>query len=253
MSNTALAKHDEPQALQETPATQVISMIERMASDPNVDVDKLERLIAMQERVMAHNAKAAFDEAFAQMLAEIPAVVADKRGDKWMYAPLDQIISAVRPVMAKHGFSLSHRTEWPAADMVQVVGILAHRLGHERESTFQSAADKSGSKNAVQALGSAVQYGRRYTTKDLLCIVTVNEDDDAQRTAKRKAEDAPDGYNDWLITLSAKADESLTALQQMWATANGDKDLKAFSRYLTTRETDVWNDLKRRAAKAGAK
>lgn len=186
-----------PVPAEQTPgaADPVMSMIERLAANPDVDVDKLQRLIDMQKDVMAVNAKAAFNAAFARMQAEIPTVAERGKTDKTPYATLEDIIEAVRPVLHRHGFSLSHRTEWPDKGTVKVVGILTHEQGFSRESEFLSAADASGSKNAIQALGSAVAYGRRYTTKDLLNIATRFEDDDGKGTDAAKA---PAGYAEWL-------------------------------------------------------
>lgn len=232
-----------------------VSMFERLASDPNVDVAKLEKLIEMQERVLAHQAEAAFDEAFAVMQAELKVVVARAKGDngKWHYAPREDITEMARPILSKHGFSMSHETEWPDKGTVLIIGVLAHRQGHKRRSRFQSAADTSGSKNAVQALGSTIEYGRRYTTCDLLNIVTRGADDDARRATENKKAEAPDGYDEWLSTLALKANDGLPALQEMWATANRDSDLRKYAEYLTKTEPDVWNELKKRAAKVVAK
>ena len=65
---------DEPTAIAESPRE--VSMFERLVSDPNVDVEKLERLMAMQERVIRYRAEQAFNEAFAAMQPEIPVIAA---------------------------------------------------------------------------------------------------------------------------------------------------------------------------------
>lgn len=236
-------------------AMDLATVLQGLALNPDVPVDKLEKIIALHERVQATAAKAAFDAAFAVMQAELPVIVEYKKGDggKWSYAPLEDIVQAVRPTLAKHGFALSHATEWPDKGTVKVIGILSHKQGHERRSEFLSAADNSGSKNAVQALGSATSYGRRYTTNDLLNIVTRGEDDDAKRTARLGGPQAPSGYSEWLDTLALKANEGLPALQKMWTVANEDADLKAFAAHLTKTEPETWNELKKRAARAVAK
>ena len=41
----------------------LLQVIARAAADPAVDIDKMERLLAMQERVMERNAEAAFNDA----------------------------------------------------------------------------------------------------------------------------------------------------------------------------------------------
>lgn len=214
-----------------------------LAANPDVSVDKLERLMLMQERMLANQAKAAFDDAFAAMQAELPVIGEKGKTDKGTYAPLEDIVEAVRPILARHGFSLCHETTWPGGGIVKIVGVLSHRQGHERRSEFQSIADSSGSKNAIQGLGSAMSYGRRYTTNDLLNIVTRKQDDDG----KKAGPTAPDDYDEWITDLTAVADNGLPELQKLWARSA--KDLKE---YMAKHDAALWTKLKAKAAKVQA-
>jgi len=228
---------------------------ERLAANPSVDVAKLERLIAMHEHVLALQARTAFNQAFALMAAEIPTLVAATPGDggKWTYAPLEQIQTAVRPILVRHGFGLSFRTEWPDPKTIRVVGILTHRDGHERESAFVSPADTSGSKNAVQALGSTISYGRRYTTNDLLNITTKGADDDARTavppapTTPRGPVQHPSGFLRWRASLDAAARVDLPALEQAYLAST--KELRL---HLKAVGPDVLQTLKLAATTRGA-
>ncbi len=193
-----------------------VGMFERLAMDQSVPVEKLAKLIELQERIMAHDAKSAFNTAFAAMQGEIPVVVARRSGDsgKWMFAAQEDIVAVVRPILQKHGFSLSFRTEWPDIKTVKVIGILTHRDGHDQRSEFLAAADTTGSKNAVQALGSSITYGRRYTTCDLLNITT--SDDDGAASEKFKQPETPEGFDDWWQDFQVCADEGIDALEAAW-------------------------------------
>jgi hypothetical protein len=73
------------------------------------------------------------------------------------------------PILGRHGFSIRHRIS-QANGKITVTGILSHRDGHSEEAELELPTDKTGSKNDVQAIGSSVQYGQRYTTKALLNI-----------------------------------------------------------------------------------
>jgi hypothetical protein len=73
------------------------------------------------------------------------------------------------PILAQHGFSLRHRVHQSDAK-VTVTGILSHKDGHAEETAVTLPIDASGSKNSVQAIGSSVSYGQRYTAKALLNI-----------------------------------------------------------------------------------
>lgn len=168
----------------------LMAVITRAASDPNTDVDKLERLMAMYERVTAARAKSAFDAALAQMQPKLPVV--DRRGaitirdkaDKQTiiqstpYALFEDINKAVGPILAEHGFAISFRTS--AEAKVKVTAILSHRDGHREETSLELMHDSTGSKNSVQAIGSSVSYGKRYTMCALLNITTQGEDDDGE-------------------------------------------------------------------------
>lgn len=163
-------------------AGSILAVISRAASDPNTDVDKLERLMGMYERINAHNAKAAYAAALARMQRVLPII--GERGEitvekrvRSTYAKWDDINEAIRPILADHGFSLSFRTG-READQIIVTGVLAHEQGHSEETTMRLPLDTSGSKNNVQAVGSSISYGQRYTAKALLNLTSRHSDDD---------------------------------------------------------------------------
>jgi len=165
------------------------------ASNPDVDADKVERLLGMYERIKASNSKAAYARALAEMQPELPAVEKngrieirkkDSTGERTgaiqqstPFALWEDINEAIRPVLAKHGFSLTFRTG-READKISVTAILMHAEGHSEETTILLPIDVSGSKNPVQAVGSSTQYGKRYTAVSLLNITTKGDDDDGK-------------------------------------------------------------------------
>ena len=168
-------------------------VFERLARDKAIDPDKLAKLIDLQERIFIHQARERFDTAFAAMQAELPAI--DKKGkilnkDKTTlrstYARLEDIHAVIKPILQKHGFSIRHRTEWPAdkPGIIRVVGILTG-YGHREESAFEAPADRNEYRTAIQDQGSTVSYGRRYTTKDLLNLTEVGVDNDGQAPPRK--------------------------------------------------------------------
>jgi hypothetical protein len=183
-----------PPALSETAA--VLSLIERAARDPAVDIDKLERLLAMQKGMAETRAKVAFDAAMAEMQPQLPVIdrkgrievrKKDAQGERTgalqqstPYALWEDINEAIRPILAAHGFSLTFRVGKTDAGLITVTGILAHREGHREADTITLQHDSTGSKNAVQAVGSSNSYGKRYTAINLLNITTRGQDDDGR-------------------------------------------------------------------------
>lgn len=230
-----------------------VALFERLARDPSVDVEKLERLIAMQERILDRNATGAFNAAFSEMQSAIPEIsekgqIRNKEGGvQSKYATNEDIQKVLRPILQAFGFSLSFRTEWPDKKTIKVIGILTHREGHARESEFLSDADTSGNKNSVQALGSAISYGRRYTTLDLLNITSRGQDDDGATADDHKKPPAPDGYEGWFIDMEAQADHGWAALSEAY-----NKSKPEYRNYTARQNAAAWAALKNRAGKVKA-
>ena len=172
-----------------TESTPMMSMIERAARDPAVDIDKLERLVLMQERSEAKHARQAFDEAMADMQPKLPSI--GERGNaagRYTFALWEDINSVVKPILQQHGFALTFRTSF--TEGVSVTGVLSHRAGHREETTITLPADPSGNKNAVQAVASSVSYGKRYTASALLNLTSHGEDDDAYKAVEEAITEA---------------------------------------------------------------
>jgi hypothetical protein len=66
---------------------------------------------------------------------------------------------------------------------VTVTGVLTHQLGHVEQTSLTLPIDTSGSKNAVQSVGSSTSYGKRYTAAALLNLRTGETDDDGRAGA----------------------------------------------------------------------
>lgn len=226
-----------------------IAMIERLAANPDVDVAKLEKLVELQERIMRHNAEAAFNAAFAKMRPELPQVV--ERGQilvkgqlRSTYARLEDIDQAVTPILAKHGFGLRHKTQWPAdkPGIIRIIGVLCHEQGHTEQSEFEAPMDKSDYRTDIQSQGSTVSYGRRYTTLDLLNITTRGVDNDGQNQRRPEVK-APEGFDNWWLDMQAVADEGQAKLQASWNASKPD-----YKRHLISTNQAGWESLKRKAA-----
>jgi hypothetical protein len=176
-------------------ASAIMAVISRAAADPNVDVVKLERLTDLYMRVKADAARTEYMAALAEMQPELPIVgrrgrievrekVDGKRtGDiqqSTPYALWEDINEAIVPVLTKHGFALSFRYGTTSEGRITVTGVLSHRGGHQEETSAVLQHDSTGSKNAVQAVGSSYSYGKRYTAIALLNITSRGDDDDAK-------------------------------------------------------------------------
>jgi len=186
MSN--VIEHQANQAPTVQADTSILAVISRAAADPQCDIEKMERLLAMHERMEARNAQEQFNAAMAEMQCEIPTIAERAKGHGTIrYATLEDISDVVKPIMKAHGFAISFKVEHAQAGL-SVTGILMHRGGHREQTTMLLPLDTSGSKNAVQAVGSTTSYGKRYVMCALLNITTRGEDDDAYSAAPSSSE-----------------------------------------------------------------
>jgi len=100
---------------------------------------------------------------------------------KSKYAPLNEVINTVKPIMAKQGLSV---LQSPSGDGERIVitTLLMHSSGEWIEGDpLILKADKV----TAQGAGSAITYGRRYALSAILGI-TSEEDDDANHAAGNK-------------------------------------------------------------------
>jgi len=200
MSNLATVENDGPNNV-----SPMFAMIERAARDPAVDIDKLERLMLMKVNADALQARGAYDDAMAALQPELPVIAERGQADRYSFAKWEDINVAIKPVLMRHGFALTFRTDF--ADGIAITGVLSHRAGHREETTIKLPADGSGNKNPVQAVASSVSYGKRYAASALLNLTSHGEDDDAYTAmVERITEDQEIQINDMLeATNSDKA------------------------------------------------
>lgn len=162
----------------------LMDVITRATADPTFDVTKLERLLALYERMRASDAEKRFYAALTDVQKETGRIAADAenpstRGSKYAsYAAMDRVL---RPIYTKHGFALSFDTGDAAEFYVKVICHVSHADGHSRDYSLTMPADGKGAKGGdvmtkTHAAGAALSYGSRYLLK-LIFNVAVGEDD----------------------------------------------------------------------------
>lgn len=167
------------------PPTNIIQVIERAALNPNIDVEKMERLLAMQERIIDREAKQEFSHAMNACQTAMEPIAADARNPqtKSKYASYQALDKVLRPIYTEHGFSLTFNTaEGAPENNIRVVCDVLHGSGCERRYQADMPADGKGAKGGdvmtkTHAAGSAMTYGMRYLLK-MIFNVTIGEDDD---------------------------------------------------------------------------
>jgi hypothetical protein len=174
-----------------------MDMIDR-ALMSNASPDTLERLLALQERWEASQARKAFDEAMSAAKAEIPVISKNRVVDftsakgrtHYKHEDLAEIARTVNPILGKHGLSYRFRTSSVANEPVSVTCIVSHRLGYYEENTLVGPRDESGNKNSLQQVGSTLTYLQRMTLKAALGLAAA-EDDDGAKAGGKGEDDGP--------------------------------------------------------------
>lgn len=191
----AIAKHEPGQVVAHREADPMVSLIERLVLNPDADLDKLERMLALKRDHDRDNARIAFAGALAGARSKIPPIVKDATVDftsskgrtHYKHETLAGIAKVIDPILSEYGLSYRYRTNQGAGG-VMVTCIIAHSDGHSEETSLSCSPDGSGSKNPFQAIGSAVSYLQRYTLKAALGL-SAEVDDDAQSAAPRRYEE----------------------------------------------------------------
>lgn len=160
----------------------ILTLIEKLAINDQVDVSKLEKLLDMQERIFNKSAEIEFNSALANVQSDLPVIkesgkIIVNNEVRSTYAKIEDIIEASAPILKANGFGLSFKIN-NEHDMVAIKGILVHKGGHREETVIKMPTDRTGSKNAVQSIGSTIKYGKRYVMCALLNIATHDDPDD---------------------------------------------------------------------------
>ena len=220
MSAVAERKTDLPAPVADTSA--LVKLIERVAADPQYDVAKLEKLLAMKERWEADEARKAYNVAFSAFKAEAIEIVKNRtvtdgplKNKK--YAELFSVVNAVTPALSKHGLSASWKLTKDEKDWIEVTCTIRHVLGHSEAVSMSGPPDQGGAKNAIQARASTITYLERYTLKAACGLA--EQGDDTDGNVSRLSENAEvdhlsaiDGAGDDKALLKAYRDAHKAAI-----------------------------------------
>lgn len=169
-------------------------------------IDMLERLMALQERYEAAQAKKAFIEAKAAFKSENVIVTKDKDNKQYnsKYASIGNLVNTVNAALAKHGLDAAWEIE--QGEKITVTCVLSHRDGHSVRAAIFASPDTSGQKNPIQQIKSAITYLRVATFEAVTGIAT-NEG---------SADDDGNGFGAAMIS-EAQQDELLQLAEDVGA------------------------------------
>lgn len=181
----------EPQAI--SPVQDEATALISQAINKGVDVDTMEKLLAMRRELKAEKAKEAFDQAMAAFQADCPTIKKTKevrdRNNKllYSYAPIESIVEQVKDSLKNNGFSYSTNMEL-LEDGVKVCVKVTHAGGHS-ETTCMTVplGQQTQVMSRTQVVASAQTFAKRYAFCNAFGILTGDEDTDARPAEEQKS------------------------------------------------------------------
>ena len=213
-----------------------------MQQGGSMDLLAMERLMGLQERWDANEAKKAYHAAMAAFKQNPPTILKDKHVEfttskgttAYDHATIGNVVKQIVAALAEHDLSHSWSTEQLDGGQVAVTCTITHKAVHSESVTLKAGRDESGGKNSIQALGSAITYLQRYTLLAItgLAVEDGSDDDGAgggSMTAETRLE---------LWSLRARAASTPDELKAIRRSANVEfsaaKDLEGFTAFKAT-------------------
>lgn len=238
-----------------SPAAMFLRAMERGAT-----AEQIEKMMDLQDRFEAKEAEKAANEALAAFKAEFIEIIKRKQvafttrdGDTTSYkhAELSDVVDAVGPALARHGFSYRWDVQQGKGE-VTVTCILKHAKGHSESVTMSAPPDASGKKNSIQQIASTVSYLQRYTLKAITGVAEKGQDDDGAAAGNGSADvDVSAVGNALCDSLLALLEKTTTDEEAAALWAEGSKELADAKR------KDLYDEFKdcvikhRKALKSG--
>ena len=200
----------------------------QLAVEKGASVEQLERLMALQERYEANEAKKEFVSAMTRF-KESPKIIeknatvdftSPKGRTHYKHATLANVCDVIGPALSEVGISHRWETEQLESGQIRVTCILTHARGHSEKVFLQERRDESGNKNNIQAVGSTVTYLQRYTLLAATGMAVADQrDDDGQGGKGVRAMDESKKA-DYRTAIEALADSKKA--ESLWQTIAAD-------------------------------
>lgn len=240
------------------------------------DIDRLERLMAMQERWLesqererARQAELAFWRDFAAFRAEnviIPKTKFVDRGKGGSFTQAEYHVAAemLSPALAKHGFSFRHdmkfgsrpwTTDGVVSDVpwVFVTCYLTHREGHIEKLDLEGPPGELSVNTPVQNMQVTGSFLKRQSLLAITGTATGGEDDEGEMRNRRADRQRPAGggddaeYERIRTQGHEKATQGMKPLTEWWG------KLTQAQRDLLTPEFGAMKDAARKFDKDGGR
>lgn len=172
----------EEQALTAPTASRLLEM----AVDKDLDVEKLGKLVELQERLLDRQAAEEFAAAMARFQAECPPIpktstVSFPGGGgsqvKYKYAELDTIADHIRPLLRDCGLAYTWDSDFTDTH-IECTCTVQHTGGHSKSSKFTAPLDTPARMSGAQKNAAALTFARRMSLIQVLGLTTTESDTD---------------------------------------------------------------------------
>ena len=188
MSSKAAAKKEDvaPAIRQASAAMTPLEML-NAAIERGDGLEKLEKLMDLNDRYEKAQAKREFLEAKAAFKANAPTITKDLTNKQYdsKYSSIGNVVNVMNEALSKVG--LDARWDYEQTDKsIKVTCILSHLRGHSESVSLAGPPDVSGAKNPIQQIKSTTTYLKLATFEAVTGIASKegNTDDDGNGTAK---------------------------------------------------------------------
>lgn len=165
----------------------LLVMIERLATNPQLNVEVFDRLLAARRSEEDREGERAFNSAMSLAKGELGPVLKTHEVDftsartqtrtRYKYESFADVARAVDPVFARHGLSYRFSVA-QQGKQVTVTCIVSHADGYSERTKLEGEADPgSTGMSTVQALGSALTYLQRYSLRAAIGLAAAIDDD----------------------------------------------------------------------------
>lgn len=210
------------------------SILLEMVKRPDIDPDRLEKFMELQFRMEAKQAEREFNAALAAFQGECPTIDKSKTVDftaksgkrtKYDYAPIEEIVSIIRPLLNKHSLSYSFNiSETGEKDKILLTTKIRHTSGHCEETTYYFNRYHDDDRMSLsQRAKAAITSAKRTALENALGLTTATEDnddvgfltmtDDQLKEIKKRLSDTKSDEAKFLKFLGAESLDLLTADQ----------------------------------------
>lgn len=206
-----------------------------LAVSQGADLEKISKLMDLQERWQKNEARQAFIQAMSDFKSHAIVVLKDKINPQYnsRYVSLGNLVATVTPFLSQNRLSVHWDVDQSSG--IKVTAIIRHAMGHSESVSMVVPADKSGSKNPIQEIKSAITYAKACTFESIcgLAATEASASDDGNAAGDRYG-DLPERL-EWIENCQSDA-ELEKVFKAAYKEARDKTDQQAMQKLVTAKD-----------------